>query len=173
MQQVEAGRIDTVVVTFTDMQGRLMGKRVDAEFFLEELDVLRPARHRVRQPRWDDVAVAGLQPVLAVAVVMEAHPALEDIDEEEVELGVLVLGDRRLRARHTFDHMRVVRAAGGLLDAELPVEELRPRRAVVRLERLEDRVLEVLDEQRLPELGLLHGGPPDRFDGDRAILHRA
>jgi glutamine synthetase len=33
---VEDGSIDTVVVAFTDMQGRLMGKRVDAEFFLDE-----------------------------------------------------------------------------------------------------------------------------------------
>jgi glutamine synthetase len=30
------GEIDTVVVAFTDMQGRLMGKRLHAEFFLEE-----------------------------------------------------------------------------------------------------------------------------------------
>ena len=30
------GTIDTVVVAFTDMQGRLMGKRVHAEYFLEE-----------------------------------------------------------------------------------------------------------------------------------------
>ena len=30
------GAIDTVVVAFTDMQGRLMGKRVHAEYFLEE-----------------------------------------------------------------------------------------------------------------------------------------
>jgi glutamine synthetase len=34
--EVEAGAIDTVVVAFTDMQGRLMGKRVDGEFFLED-----------------------------------------------------------------------------------------------------------------------------------------
>jgi glutamine synthetase len=33
---VESGAIDTVVVAFTDMQGRLMGKRVQAEFFLED-----------------------------------------------------------------------------------------------------------------------------------------
>ena len=33
---VERGAIDTVVVAFTDMQGRLMGKRMHAEFFLEE-----------------------------------------------------------------------------------------------------------------------------------------
>src|SRR6201984_3342254 len=34
----ESGAVDTVVVAFTDMQGRLMGKRLDAEFFLDELD---------------------------------------------------------------------------------------------------------------------------------------
>ncbi|HEX6701781.1 MAG TPA: glutamine synthetase family protein [Gaiellaceae bacterium] len=34
--EVERGAIDTVVVAFTDMQGRLMGKRVDAEYFLED-----------------------------------------------------------------------------------------------------------------------------------------
>ena len=39
---VDAGRIDTVVVAFTDMQGRLMGKRVDAEFFLGELEAGHP-----------------------------------------------------------------------------------------------------------------------------------
>jgi len=32
---VKSGAIDTVVVAFTDMQGRLMGKRVDAEYFIE------------------------------------------------------------------------------------------------------------------------------------------
>ena len=33
---VESGAIDTVVVAFTDMQGRLMGKRLHAEFFVDE-----------------------------------------------------------------------------------------------------------------------------------------
>lgn len=33
---VEDGSIDTVVVAFTDMQGRLMGKRMHAEFFLDD-----------------------------------------------------------------------------------------------------------------------------------------
>ena len=33
---VESGRIDTVVAAFTDMQGRLMGKREHAEYFLDE-----------------------------------------------------------------------------------------------------------------------------------------
>jgi glutamine synthetase len=32
----EDGSIDTVVVAFTDMQGRLLGKRLHAEFFVEE-----------------------------------------------------------------------------------------------------------------------------------------
>jgi glutamine synthetase len=35
---VDSGDIDTVAVAFTDMQGRLMGKRLEAGFFLEELD---------------------------------------------------------------------------------------------------------------------------------------
>ena len=33
---VEAGAIDTVVCAFTDMQGRLLGKREEAHYFLEE-----------------------------------------------------------------------------------------------------------------------------------------
>jgi glutamine synthetase len=33
----ETGAVDTVIAAFTDMQGRLMGKRLDAEFFLNEL----------------------------------------------------------------------------------------------------------------------------------------
>ncbi len=36
--EVETGAIDTIVVAFTDMQGRLMGKRLHAEFFVEEMD---------------------------------------------------------------------------------------------------------------------------------------
>src|SRR5260370_10914812 len=35
--EVDAGTIDTVVVAFTDMQGRLAGKRLSAEFFLDEV----------------------------------------------------------------------------------------------------------------------------------------
>ncbi|MGH3185338.1 MAG: glutamine synthetase, partial [Streptosporangiaceae bacterium] len=34
---VEEGEIDTVVLAFTDMQGRLQGKRLAAEFFLDEV----------------------------------------------------------------------------------------------------------------------------------------
>jgi glutamine synthetase len=32
---VKGGEVDTVIVAFTDMQGRLMGKRVDAEYFVK------------------------------------------------------------------------------------------------------------------------------------------
>src|ERR671935_1502428 len=35
-KEVERGTIDTVVAAFTDMQGRLMGKREHARFFLDE-----------------------------------------------------------------------------------------------------------------------------------------
>ena len=33
---VDTGQVDTVIVAFTDLYGRLMGKRYDAGFFLEE-----------------------------------------------------------------------------------------------------------------------------------------
>ena len=39
---VESGAIDTVVVAFTDMQGRLMGKRLHGEFFVEEVGAGHP-----------------------------------------------------------------------------------------------------------------------------------
>src|ERR671924_109187 len=36
-RDVEEGTVDTVVAAFTDMQGRLMGKRIQGEYFLEEV----------------------------------------------------------------------------------------------------------------------------------------
>src|ERR1700722_4752882 len=36
-KEVEDGTIDTVLLTITDMQGRLAGKRLVARFFLEEV----------------------------------------------------------------------------------------------------------------------------------------
>src|ERR1700742_835569 len=35
--EVEAGRIDTVLLALTDMQGRLQGKRLTAEYFLGDV----------------------------------------------------------------------------------------------------------------------------------------
>lgn len=37
-KKVDAGEIETVIVGFTDHYGRLMGKRFDAEFFIENLE---------------------------------------------------------------------------------------------------------------------------------------
>ena len=34
---IDDGEIDTVVVAFTDMQGRLQGKRLHAQYFLDEV----------------------------------------------------------------------------------------------------------------------------------------
>ena len=60
---VEVGEIDTVVVAFTDMQGRLMGKRLHAEFFLEQTD----AGH----------AVEGCNYLLALEMEMDPVPGYE------------------------------------------------------------------------------------------------
>jgi glutamine synthetase len=57
---VGRGEIDTVVVAFTDMQGRLMGKRLHAEFFVDELD----AGH----------AVEGCNYLLALEMEMDPVP---------------------------------------------------------------------------------------------------
>ena len=36
-REVDEGRVDTVAVAITDMQGRLQGKRIDADYFVEEV----------------------------------------------------------------------------------------------------------------------------------------
>src|SRR6266700_7960374 len=36
-REIAQGTIDTIVAAFTDMQGRLMGKRIQGEYFLEEV----------------------------------------------------------------------------------------------------------------------------------------
>src|SRR5438309_8206147 len=41
-EDVAAAAVDTVIACFTDMQGRLMGKRLDAEFFLSENEAGHP-----------------------------------------------------------------------------------------------------------------------------------
>jgi glutamine synthetase len=61
--QVESGDVDTVVVAFTDMQGRLLGKRLHAEFFLEQAD----AGH----------AVEGCNYLLALEMEMDPVPGYE------------------------------------------------------------------------------------------------
>jgi hypothetical protein len=36
-KEAESGTIDTVVTAFTDMQGRLVGKRIQADYFLDQV----------------------------------------------------------------------------------------------------------------------------------------
>src|SRR6478736_5060123 len=60
---VETGAIDTVIAAFTDMQGRLMGKRLHAEFFLDELG----AGHEVE----------GCNYLLALDMEMDPQPGYE------------------------------------------------------------------------------------------------
>ena len=61
---VSTGEVDTVVVAFTDMQGRLMGKRLHAEFFVEEV---LDAEH----------AVEGCNYLLALEMEMDPVPGYE------------------------------------------------------------------------------------------------
>jgi len=60
---VERGEVDTVVAAFTDMQGRLMGKRLHGEFFVEEMD----AGH----------SVEGCNYLLALEMEMDPVPGYE------------------------------------------------------------------------------------------------
>src|SRR2546423_7681868 len=61
-KEVEAGAIDTVVTAFTDMQGRLIGKRIQAEYFFE--DVV-------------DNAIEGCNYLLALDMEMEPLPGYD------------------------------------------------------------------------------------------------
>ena len=62
-EDVELGVVDTVVAAFTDMQGRLMGKRLDGDFFLEEHDAGHP--------------VEGCNYLLALEMEMDPVPGYE------------------------------------------------------------------------------------------------
>jgi glutamine synthetase len=62
-EDVELGVVDTVVAAFTDMQGRLMGKRLDGDFFLEEEDAGHP--------------VEGCNYLLALEMEMNPVPGYE------------------------------------------------------------------------------------------------
>jgi len=61
--EIESDAIDTVVVAFTDMQGRLLGKRLHGEFFLEVMD----AGHLVE----------GCNYLLALEMEMDPVPGYE------------------------------------------------------------------------------------------------
>jgi glutamine synthetase len=61
-KEVESGAIDTVVTAFTDMQGRLFGKRIQGEYFLD--DVV-------------DHGIEGCNYLLALDMEMEPVPGYE------------------------------------------------------------------------------------------------
>ena len=60
---VATGDLDTVVVAFTDMQGRLLGKRLHAEFCVDEMDAGHP--------------VEGCNYLLALEMEMDPVPGYE------------------------------------------------------------------------------------------------
>jgi glutamine synthetase len=60
--EAESGSIDTVVTAFTDMQGRLVGKRIDVSFFLDEVA---------------DHGVEGCNYLLALDMEMDPVPGYE------------------------------------------------------------------------------------------------
>jgi len=60
---VATGEVDTVVVAFPDMQGRLLGKRLQAEFFVDEMDAGHP--------------VEGCNYLLALEMEMDPVPGYE------------------------------------------------------------------------------------------------
>ena len=60
---VAAGEIDTVVAAFTDMQGRLLGKRLDADYFMESAA--------------DGEAIEGCNYLLTVDMEMDPVPGYE------------------------------------------------------------------------------------------------
>jgi glutamine synthetase len=66
--EAEAGAIDTVVTAFTDMQGRLEGKRIEASYFLDEVA---------------DHGVEGCNYLLALDMEMDPVPGYELFNWEE------------------------------------------------------------------------------------------
>ena len=67
-KEAEAGTIDTVVTAFTDMQGRLFGKRIQAEYFLDDV-----VEH----------GVEGCNYLLALDMEMDPVPGYEMANWEE------------------------------------------------------------------------------------------
>jgi glutamine synthetase len=67
-EEVSGGAIDTVVTAFTDMQGRLFGKRIQGEYFLDEVV---------------DHGIEGCDYLLALDMEMEPVPGYEMANWEE------------------------------------------------------------------------------------------
>ena len=67
-KEADEGTIDTVVTAFTDMQGRLFGKRIQVEYFLDEVV---------------DHGVEGCNYLLALDMDMEPLPGYEMANWED------------------------------------------------------------------------------------------
>ncbi len=97
-EQVATGEIDTVVVAFTDMQGRLMGKRLHGEFFVDEMD----AGHGVEGCNYLLALEMEMDPVPGYAIAsweqgygdFDVRPDMSTLRRIPwLEATVLVLGD--------------------------------------------------------------------------------
>ena len=51
-EHIGAGDVDTVLVAFPDLQGRLMGKRVTGHYFLDPSSTVRASRRATTSSRW-------------------------------------------------------------------------------------------------------------------------
>src|SRR5918996_527188 len=67
-KEASEGTIDTVVTAFTDMQGRLFGKRIQVEFFLDQVS---------------EHGIEGCDYLLALDMEMEPLPGYEMANWEE------------------------------------------------------------------------------------------
>src|SRR5258705_12440819 len=82
--EAEAGTIDNVVTAFTDMQGRLIGKRIQIEYFLDE---------------GTEHGVEGCNYLLALDMEMEPLPGYEMANWEDGYGDFAIVPDLSTRLR--------------------------------------------------------------------------
>src|SRR6476469_5100622 len=93
--EAEAGTIDTVVTAFTDMQGRLVGKRIDVSYFLDEVV---------------DHGIEGCNYLLALDMEMDPVPGYEMANWEKGYGHCAIVPDLSiLRPAHFLDRAARVR----------------------------------------------------------------
>ena len=94
---------------------------------LQQLQVVGPFEHVVGDTGRLEDAGAGLGQGLAASVIPEPHPALEDVNQLEVDLVVAVQPDLGAVRGLGLDDMGVVAPVGRAVDAEVAVDELGPQ----------------------------------------------
>ena len=80
-EEVEAGSIDTVVAALPDMQGRLMGKRFHARFFVDDVCSREYEQWRENYSKHDSADQDGIDKSLEVAPVF--HGGKHNHEHEE------------------------------------------------------------------------------------------